>query len=271
MLLTPIVIIFLACLLLGAVVGFLAGLLGIGGGVLIVPILSAILYKLNIVAEQPAFLIAVATSLSSIIFTSFSSALSHHRYHKIDWSLAGWATVGVAFGAAVSSLFSGMIKIEVLKTLFAITMTFVAVRMAFSAGITSGHPQPRVNKLVLVPLTSLIGGLSSLIGIGGGALIIPLMGFFKVDIRKSIGIAAVAATCVASVASVGYIWVGRTHYQLADGFLGYIYLPALIGLIITSSAFAPLGAKIAQRVPVKMLKRLFAAFIALIVIKMVFL
>lgn len=260
--------VFVTCLGLGAIVGFLAGLLGIGGGLVIVPVLSVLLYKLNIVGEQPAFLVAVATSLASIIFTSFSSALTHQRHNNVDWALSVWVLAGVGVGAGLSSFLSVYISIAMLKTIFAVTVSFVALRMAFSSTTSQDKLIESPNKALVVGTSVIIGGLSSLIGIGGGALIVPMLAQLKFDVKKAIGVASVAGTCIAVVATVGYVSIGWQQYRLADWFLGYIYLPALLGLILTSSLFAPIGAKMVHRLPVKVLKRVFAAFLFVVVLRM---
>ena len=260
--------VFVTCLILGAVVGFLAGLLGIGGGLVIVPVLSVLLFKLDIVGEQPAFMVAVATSLASIIFTCFSSALTHHRHDNVDWSLAAWVVVSVGLGAGLSSFLSIYISIEMLKTLFAVTVSFVALRMIFAASSDKEDQTLNPNKFVLVPVSMVIGSLSSLIGIGGGALIVPMLSQLRFNVKRAIGVGSVAGTCIAVVATIGYVSIGWQQYALADWFLGYIYLPALLGLIITSSIFAPIGAKLVHRLPVIVLKRLFAAFLFVVVLKM---
>ncbi len=264
-----IAIIFFICLFLGALIGFLAGLLGIGGGILLVPVLSMLLPQLGLAESGPAFVIAVATSLASIIFTAFSSTLTHHRLNNIDWSLAMWVTVSVALGAGLSSFFSGWFSTQLLKNVFAVTMAFVALRMVFSASVTPHIDAPAPNKLIIVPVCTVIGGLASLIGIGGGALIVPLLNQLGVDVKKAIGIAAVGSACIAVVAAVGYGFSGWDYFALEDGFLGYIYLPALAGVIITSSVSAPYGAKMVHRLPVKTLKRVFAGVLSVVVIKMV--
>lgn len=260
--------VFLICLALGALVGFLAGLLGIGGGLVLVPVLSVLLHRLDIVEPQPAFLVAVATSLASIIFTSFSSALTHHKHNNVVWSLALWVLGGVAVGAGLSSFIAGAISIEALRTIFAVTVSFVALRMMFSSNLAQLTTNEQPNKWIMLPVSVVIGGLSALIGIGGGALIVPMLSQLRFDVKKAIGVASVAGTCIAVVATVGYVVVGWHKYALDDWFLGYIYLPALAGVIITSSFFAPIGAKMVHRLPVKVLKRLFAAFLLIVIVKM---
>lgn len=261
--------VFLICLVLGALVGFLAGLLGIGGGLVIVPVLSVLLFKMGIVDAQSAFLVAVATSLCSIIFTSFSSALSHHRHNNVNWSLSVWILVGVGIGSGIGSFCAEWISVEVLRIIFAATVSFVAFRMAFSRKGQTGETDIKPNLWLMMPISGVIGALSSLIGIGGGALIVPMLSQLKYDVKKSIGIASVAGTCIAVVATVGYVTSGWDEHSINDWYLGYVYLPALVGLVSTSSFFAPIGARMVHRLPVLVLKRIFAAFLFLVVLNMV--
>lgn len=254
---------------LGAIVGFLAGLLGIGGGLIIVPVLSVLLHKMDIVSPQSAFLVAVATSLCSIIFTSFSSALTHHKHNNVNWSLAGWVVAGVAVGSGVGSFFAEWISVEMLRIIFAVTVAFVAFRMAFSKTQVSDCSEIKPNLWLMMPISATIGALSSLIGIGGGALVVPMLSQLRYDVKKAIGVASVAGTCIAVVATVGYVTSGWDEHKISDWYLGYVYIPALVGVVITSSMFAPIGAKLVHRLPVQVLKRLFAIFLTLVVINMV--
>jgi uncharacterized membrane protein YfcA len=183
--------------------------------------------------------------------------------------LAVWIVGGVAAGAGLSSFLAGFVSVELLKLIFAVTVGFVAVRMAFASGKTAivAH-NDKPNRLVVMPLSVIIGGLSGLIGIGGGALIVPMLNQLQYDVKKAIGVASVAGTCIAVVATVGYVSTGWRHYALSDWFLGYVYLPALAGVILTSSFFAPIGAKMVHRLPVKVIKRLFAGFLFIVVLRM---
>ncbi len=262
--------IFFICLALGALVGFLAGLLGIGGGLIIVPVLSVLVFKMGIVDAQSAFLVAVATSLCSIIFTSFSSALTHHKHNNVNWTLSLWILVGVALGSGVGSFFAEWISVEMLRIIFAVTVSFVAFRMAFSGSKHPSEADIKPSKWILMPVSGVIGALSSLIGIGGGALIVPMLSQLHYDVKKSIGIASVAGTCIAVVATVGYVTSGWDEHSITDWYLGYVYLPALAGVVMTSSIFAPIGARMVHRLPVLVLKRLFAAFLTIVVANMVF-
>lgn len=262
--------VFLICLALGALVGFLAGLLGIGGGLVIVPVLSALLYNMGIVDQQSAFLVAVATSLCSIIFTSFSSALTHHKQNNVNWSLAVRILGGVGLGAGMASFFAHKISADGLRTIFAVTVTFVAFRMAFSKTSAEEQDDIQPNMWLAMPVSAVIGALSSLIGIGGGALIVPMLSQLHYNVKKAIGVASAAGTCIAVVATVGYVTAGWNKHSIDEWYLGYIYLPALAGVIITSAIFAPIGARMVHRLPVKVLKRLFAAFLFAVVANMVF-
>ena len=115
-----------------------------------------------------------------------------------------------------------------------------------------------------------LGGIASLLGIGGGALFVPMLNYFSLDMRRAIGCAAASGIAIAVFGSLGYVIAGWQHYQLSDGFVGYIYIPALLGIVATSVFTAPLGAKLTQRLPVLTMKRVFGVLLLLIAVKMMF-
>lgn len=261
-------VIFAATLLLGALVGFLAGLLGIGGGLVIVPALVMLLPAFDIVPPTDAIFVAVATSLSSIIMTSTSSVRAHHKFGNVDWSMATPVAVGAAVGAWFVGYFAHHIGSDALQLIFGIAVLLIALRMLGSRSAVGSKLLPA--KAVLGSLSALLGGLASLLGIGGGALFVPVLNYYSVDMRKAIGCAAASGIAIAVFGTLGYVIAGWQHYQLADGFVGFIYLPALLGVISTSIFTAPLGARLTQRLPVLIIKRVFGIFLLLVAAKMMF-
>ena len=179
-----------SCALLGCVVGFLAGLLGIGGGLIIVPVLSTLLLSFDVTSPSHVLVIAIATSLASILFTSTSSALAHHKNDNVPWEIAPWVMSGVALGALISGFAASLIPEQILRTVFAISVVFIAARMVLSTRKKAVVEQPLPAGPILGAISALMGGLSGLIGIGGGALIVPMLNYFSVDIKKAIGCAA---------------------------------------------------------------------------------
>ncbi|WP_394191841.1 sulfite exporter TauE/SafE family protein [Pseudoalteromonas atlantica] len=264
------VVLIASCAVLGSIVGFLAGLLGIGGGLIIVPVLSSLLVKFDVADADHVLVIAIATSLASILFTSTSSALAHHKNNNVPWEIAPWVMGGVGLGALLSGFAASFIPEQLLRAVFATSVVFIAARMVLSTRkqATSGKAMPKGP--VIGTFSAIMGGLSGLIGIGGGALIVPLLNYFSVDIKKAIGCAAACGIVIALFGSVGYISAGWKVTDLAHGFAGFVYLPALLGIVITSWFMAPIGAKATHYLPVATIKKAFAVLLVIIALQMVF-
>jgi len=260
-------IVFISCLFIGSLVGFLAGLLGIGGGLIIVPALVYLLPLINIDA-QLVMPMALATSLASIVVTSFSAALVHHQQKNIPWPLAKMLMVFVATGALVGAYIASTLSAKVLTTFFASTVIVLAIYMLLSIKTESSHSMP--NQLVLRVLGGFTGILASLMGIAGGVILIPILSYLGLPLRKSVGVATVCGVIVAIFGSIGYIINGWGQAQLPAWSFGYIYLPALLGIVLSSSIFARYGVKLATELPVAKLKKFFAVFLFLVAIKMIF-
>lgn len=259
------------CALLGSGVGFLAGLLGIGGGLVIVPVLSSILLYLEILPSEQVVIVAIATSLASILFTSTSSAIAHHKNGNVPWDLAPWIMTGVALGALISGFMAALLPESVVRLVFAVSVTLIALKMFYSStknGSSDDRKMP--NKGLLTIFTTITGGLSAMIGIGGGAVLVPLLTFFSLDMKKAIGCASACGIVIALFGSIGYISSGISHFSLEDGFAGFVYLPALLGIVCTSWFTAPLGAKATHYLPVSMIKKIFAALLLAMAANMIF-
>jgi uncharacterized membrane protein YfcA len=259
-----------SCALLGCVVGFLAGLLGIGGGLIIVPVLTSLLVYFNVIPSEHILVTAIATSLASILFTSTSSAIAHHRNNNVPWAIAPWIMSGVAIGALMSGFAARFIPDQILRTLFAVSVIFIAVRMVLSVNKTVVNTNSLPTGPILGGLSAVLGGLSGLIGVGGGSLIVPMLHYFSVDIKKSIGCAAACGIVIAFFGSMGYVSAGWQITDLEHGFAGFVYLPALFGIVITSWFIAPLGAKATDFLPVNTIKKVFAMLLIIVAVKMVF-
>lgn len=258
------------CAILGAGVGFLAGLLGIGGGLVIVPILSSILVHLADFPAEQVVIIAIATSLASILFTSTSSALAHHKNGNVPWQLAPWIMTGVALGALISGFMAALLPEKIVRVVFVVSVLLIALKMFLSSNNNDAPQRTMPHKSVMTLFTALTGGISAMIGIGGGALLVPLLTYFSLDMKKAIGCASACGIVIALFGSIGYISSGSAHFALSDGFAGFVYLPALLGIVCTSWFTAPLGAKAAHTLPVPLIKKIFAGLLLAMATSMLF-
>lgn len=242
-------------LALGAAVGTLAGLLGVGGGLIIVPALAAIFLAQGI-NEQIIMHLAIGTSLASIVATSISSIISHHKKHAVVWPVVFRLSLGILFGAWCGGLFASSLSSSLLKPVFAVFELLVAAYMLLGYK-PSGHisTPSAVNFSIS---GSAIGFVSSVVGIGGGTMSVPWLMWYGNSIHKSIATSAAIGLPIALSGSISYLYTGWQHPDLPAQAVGFIYLPALLGIIVSSIVFAPLGASLAHRLDVGRLKKIFA-------------
>ncbi|NQY63019.1 MAG: sulfite exporter TauE/SafE family protein [Alteromonadaceae bacterium] len=266
--------VFIACLILGSVVGFLAGLLGIGGGLIIVPVLVYLL-PLFEVSPDEVMSIALATSLASIVITSASAAYAHHKNQNILWGLTRQLLLTISVGALLGAIIADFLSAEALTNFFGFAVMLLATYMLFSICVKKAELPSENSGTAALPSNVVLkiiglftGVVASLMGIAGGAILVPTLSYCAVPLRQTIGTATVCGMMVAFFGSAGYIFTGFGNVLLPEWSLGYIYLPALIGIITTSSIFAPIGVKFATRLPVSTLKTFFAGFLILVAIKM---
>lgn len=255
----------LTYLFAGAVAGILSGLFGIGGGLIIVPILNLVFTGMAF-PEEHVMHMALGTSLATIIFTSISSARAHHRNANVEWPVVGRISIGIVIGTLLGSVLAASLQTAWLKAIFALFVFAVATQL-----IMNFSPNPK-RKLPGLFRTSLagtaIGVVSSLVGIGGGTLSVPFLIYCNVAIRKAIGTSAAIGFPIALSGTLGFILNGLSAPQLPPYSLGYVFLPAVICIALASAMAAPLGAMIAQRLPTASLKRAFAVLLYLIGLKM---
>ena len=242
-------------LLLGAFVGILAGLLGVGGGLIIVPALVAI-FLAHGMSNEVIMHLALGTSLASILATSIASAISHHKKNAVIWPDVYKLSIGIMAGAWCGGAIAGLLTTSILKPVFAIFELFVAGYMLW------GHkPQAHTHTPSLLNFNlsgGVIGAVSSIVGIGGGTMSVPWLMWHGRSIHKAIATSAAVGFPIALSGSLSYLYIGWQHTALPEYTLGFIYLPALIGIILSSVIFAPIGASIAHRLDVNKLKKIFS-------------
>ncbi|MEZ9057054.1 sulfite exporter TauE/SafE family protein [Vibrio pelagius] len=250
---------------LGAVVGVLAGLLGIGGGLLVVPALLFLLPKAGI-AQEIAMQMALATSLSTIIVTSGSSALNHLKLGNVEMFVVKWLMPGVVVGGFMGSFIADSIPSQYLPKVFGIIVLLLAMQMLLSIRSHSQKTMPDPAKTVACG--GGIGVISSLAGIGGGSLSVPFLNHHGVEMRKAVGSSSVCGCVIAISGMIGFIWHGSSVESLPAYSLGYVYVPALVAISCTSVLTTRTGAKLATQLPTPVLKKVFAVFLMFIAASM---
>jgi uncharacterized protein len=256
-LLTPLLILELA--VLGVATGFLAGLLGIGGGMVMVPFLTIILGARG-VAPDLAVKMAIATSMATIIFTSVSSVRAHHRRGAVRWELVRRLAPGIVIGSLVSSLgVFALLKGSWLAVVFGLFVGFSATQMFLDKKPKSTRQMPGTAGQVAAG--SVIGFVSGLVGAGGGFISVPFMTWCNVAIHNAVATSAALGFPIAVANVAGYIASGLSLPGLPPASLGYIWLPALVVIALCSVFTAPLGARAAHALPVARLKKVFASLL----------
>lgn len=240
-----------AYLAIGVAVGFLAGLLGIGGGMVMVPMLVFVFTAKGFPAEHMMHL-ALATSLATIAFTSLSSVRAHHRHDGVDWPVARAMAPGIVAGAFAAALVAGFIPTRPLAVFFTGFMFYAAAQLFIEIKPRAARQLP--GRAGLFAAGAGIGALSSLLAAGGAFLSIPFLAWCNVPLKRAIGTAAANGFPIALAGTVGYVLQGLRVPGLPEGSVGYVYFPALLLVVAASMPVAPLGARLAHRLPVKRLR-----------------
>ena len=243
-------------LVLGACTGFLAGLLGIGGGMVLVPFITYILTSRGVDASL-AVKMAIATSMATIIFTSLSSVRAHHKRGTVLWPLVVRLAPGIVLGSAVASLGAfGILKGQGLALVFAGFVGFSAFKMLRNTKPSPSRELP--GPAGQLGAGGIIGFLSGLVGAGGAFISVPYMTWCNVPMHNAVSTAAALGFPIAVANVTGYIISGMSAQHLPPGAFGYIYVPALAVIASASVMIAPLGVRAAHALPVAKLKRIFA-------------
>lgn len=254
-----------AYLALGAFAGFMAGLLGVGGGAIMVPVLTSIFLAEGFARSEVVHL-ALGTSMAAIVFTSISSLRAHHAHGAVLWRVVAGITPGILLGTFLATFIAARVPTTALALFFAVFMSYVALQMLLNIKPKPHRELPGPFGLSTVGVG--IGGVSALVAIGGGALSVPFMTWCNVKPQHAIGTSAAIGLPIALAGTAGYLLNGWGHPNLPPASLGFVHLPALAFVVAMSVATAPLGAKMAHRLPVAALKRIFAGMIMLLVTKM---
>ncbi len=248
-------------LVLGALAGTVAGLFGVGGGLIIVPTL---IYTLNWQGVDTGVVthLAVGTSLATIVVTSMSSVRAHHKRGAVDWSIVGALTPGIALGAVLGAVTASYLTGPQLQLAFGIFVLLIAAQLGL--GLSTAPHRELPGAPGLLAAGGVIGWISSLFGIGGGSLTVPFLSWCNVVMQRAVACSAACGLPIALFGSLSYIWQGWSNDALPAGSSGYVYWPAFLGIVLTSTVFARLGASLAHRLPALLLRRSFALFLVLV-------
>jgi uncharacterized membrane protein YfcA len=244
-----------AFLALGAVVGFLAGLLGIGGGMTMVPLLTFVFTRQGFAPEHVVHM-AIATATATILFTSVASMREHHRHHAILWPVVAGLAPGIIIGSLIGPQIVGGMSTAVLSVFFGAFVALAATNILLDRKPKPTRELPGRGGLLAVG--GGIGLISSMVGAGGAFLSVPFMTACNVGIRNCVATSAALGFPIALAGTIGFVVAGFSQPGMPPHTIGYIYLPALLAIVAASVVSAPIGARAAHRWPVKTLKRAFA-------------
>lgn len=242
-------------LVLGVAVGFAAGLLGIGGGMLLVPFMTLILTAKDFPKEMIVHM-AIATSLATIMFTSISSVRAHHKRGAVSWHIVKLLAPGILIGSWFGPWIGAQMNSSQLALFFAVFVTLSATQMLLDKKPAGTRDLPQAGGMLAAG--GVIGILSGLVGAGGGFVSVPFMTWCNVKIHNAVATSAALGFPIALSGTLSNIYFGMQEPNLPAGSLGFIYLPALLVVSLASVTTAPLGARTAHRLPVKTLKKVFA-------------
>ena len=251
----PLIPVFVA---IGCGVGFLAGLLGIGGAITMIPVLTVIFGHEHFPSNHVVHM-AIATSLATVVFTSLSSARAHARRGAVLWHVVLGLTPGILLGSLVGPQIVAGMSSALVAAMFALFTGTSALQMLINRKPRATRKLPR--RAGLFGVGAMIGVLSSMVGAGGGFLSVPFMTWCNVRIHQAVATSAALGFPIAAAGTVGYIIAGFRQEDLPPYTLGYIYLPALAAIVVASMLCAPLGVRVAHDLPVARLRRVFACLL----------
>lgn len=252
-------------LLGGAAAGLLSGLFGVGGGTILVPVLL-VLFRHSAMPEELWMHMALGTSLAVIVLNATSSMRAHQKRGAIRWDIFKLLTPGVMVGALAGAWVADQLSSATLGLIFVCFLVLISLQL-----LTAKQSKPQRSTpgaAGLVGAGGVIGGVSALVGIGGGSLTVPFLIWCNVQVAHAVATSAAVGLPVAAAGAAGYIATGWFNPQLPDWSLGYVYLPAFASMALAGSLFAPLGARFAHALPAERLKQIFGVFLLLIALRM---
>jgi len=253
-------------ILTGLVTGILAGLFGIGGGLVIVPVL-VFLFTAHGFSADLVMIMAVATSLATIVFTAISSVTAHHRLGAVWWPRVFRLAPGIMLGSGLGAVLADHIDAQLFRRILIAFLLYVGVQMAVQF-----QPKPggvKQSNFLDAIVSVVIGLMSAIVGIGGGTLTVPYLVSCNAPMKNAVAISSACGFPIAVSGTISYVLLGWQNPLLPDWSFGYIYLPSFVGVGLSSVLTAPLGAKLAHKLPAKKLKRYFSVLIFAMAIKLI--
>lgn len=255
----------IAYLSLGLLTGFLAGLFGIGGGAVMVPVLT-VMFAAQGFAPDYVVHLALGTSMATIIPTSLSSLNAHHKHDAVLWSAVRGLAPGILLGTFAATFLAAMLSPRPLAIFFCIFMSYVAAQMILNRKPSASRQLP--GAIGLASVGAGIGSISALVAIGGGTMTVPFLTWCNVRLQTAIGTSAAVGLPIALEGATGYLINGWSTPDLPANTLGFVYWPAVLAMAAASLFSAPMGAKLAHKLPVATLKKMFAALIIVLALQM---
>jgi uncharacterized membrane protein YfcA len=255
----------LTLLAAGALAGTMAGLLGIGGGTIIVPVIALVLEHQGI-SRDIIIKVAVGTSLATIMVTAISSVYSHHRRGAVDWQVFRILTPWILGGTVIGTILVDIMPGDILYVAFIIFLYLAATRLAIG-NIRGARQLPGLQGMATMGMIN--GVVSAMMGIGGGVINVPFFTYCSVPIKRAIATAAAIGLPLATVSAIGFIITGLNETGLPKASIGYVNLPIFASVVSASFVFAPLGAKLAHALPDRALNIFFSFFLYIMASSMV--
>ena len=252
--------------LIGVITGMFSGLLGLGGGLIVVPSLMAV-FTWQALPEQNLMHIAIGTSLMTITITSLSSSYAHHKYQHINWLVFKLLVPGLVLGGLVGAYLATLVSSNLLQRCFALYVFSVVIQMWIPKLPSVSTKLLKKQSLSLFGI--LAGAISALVGIGGGSLVVPYLTMAKQSMQKSIGTSAACGFPISVAAVTGFIVFGQHHDVNNKWLMGQIHWQAFFGIISMSILFSILGAKLTKTLPVKVLKQVFSIVLLVVAINLI--
>jgi uncharacterized protein len=261
------VVVVIAFFITGALAGLFGGLLGLGGGAVVVPALIFVFSSLGMSSDWVSHQ-AVGTSLVTVIGTGLAATLAHHRRGAVRWGLVLALVPGILAGAGLGSILAGLLPELWLRRVFGLFLLYTGLRMLLAGSGAAPADAPLPGRLVSALVGLGIGTLSALVGIGGGTLTVPFLVRHGVPMRGAVATSSACGVPIAVAGSLGFVISGWGRDGLPAGSIGFVYWPAAVLVLVASMPLAPVGARLAHRLPVKVLKRVFGIVLLLVSLRL---